>query len=150
MYVCFPDRLPGTYDGQKLRLRGKGQSGIGGGPAGDLFIILEVQADPRFNRVGDNLTINQNIDLYTAVLGGKMDIPTLTGKVKVTIPKATQNGKVLRLKGKGMPKYGKPGQFGELLVKINIKTPSGLSGEEERLFRRLQSLRQGKRASVNN
>ncbi len=73
----------------------------------------------------------------------------MTGKVKMTIPKGSQSGKVLRLKGKGMPKYGKQNQYGELLVKINVDLPTDLSPEEEQHFRTLQALQKGQRATMN-
>lgn len=140
---------PGAYNGQKLRLKGKGQPSRGGGPAGDLYIVLQLQPDRRFEIDGDNLIHNTKVDLYTAILGGKINIPTLTGRVSVNIPKGTQGDKVLRLKGKGMPKYGKTGQFGELLVKFKLDLPKNLSAEEEVLFKKLQALRNSKKATMN-
>ncbi len=133
----------GAYDGQKLRLKGKGQPGVGGGAAGDLFIILKVQPDHRFQRDGDNLIYQANVDLYTAILGGKIKIPTMTSSVMMPIPKGSETGKTLRLKNKGMPKYGKSNQFGHLLVKLNVTFPKNLSKEEEELFKRLKEIRQG-------
>ncbi len=132
---------PGAYDGQKLRIKGKGLPGPNGGPNGDLYIILRVKPDPRFKREGDNLIYKATIDLYTAVLGGTVEIPTMTGMVRVNIPKGTSPGKVLRLKGKGMPVYGKPGQFGDLLVHIDVEIPKDLSNEEIELFEKLRAMR---------
>lgn len=132
---------PGSYDGQRLRLKGKGQPGANGGAAGDLFIILKIQTDPRFERDGDNLKFNANVDLYTAILGGKIEVPTMTGSVKMPIPKGSESGKVFRLKDKGMPKYDKEKKHGNLLVKLNVKMPTKLTTEEEELFKKLQAIR---------
>ena len=134
---------PGSYDGQQLKIKGKGQRGAQGGARGDLYIILKVQDDARFQRKGDNLLYNASVDLYTAILGGKIDISTLTGTLKITIPK----GKTLRLKGKGMPKYSKPSIFGDLLVKLNVNLPKDLTTAEEDLFKQLQSLREPETAN---
>ena len=139
---------PGSYNGQQLKIKGKGQLGVQGGARGDLYIILRVQEDPRFQRRADNLLYHAPIDLYTAILGGKIEVPTLSGMVKVNVPKGSETGKTLRLKGKGMPKYGKSLQFGDLLVKLTVKLPKHLSKEEIELFKRLQNLR--KTQTVNN
>ncbi|QNK77113.1 J domain-containing protein [Winogradskyella sp. PAMC22761] len=133
---------PGSYDGQQLKIKGKGQKGVRGGTRGDLYIILKVQDDARFQRKGDNLLYNASVDLYTAILGGKIDIPTLTGALKITVPKGSEIGKILRLKGKGMPKYSKPSIFGDLLVILNVDLPKNLTIEEENLFKQLKSLRE--------
>ena len=129
---------PGTNDNQKIKLTGKGSPGIGGGSAGDLIITIIIQPNSEFERKGDNLYINLPIDLFTAVLGEKVEIPTLVGSVQMTIPKGTQGGKTLRLKGKGMPIYGNASQFGDLYVKTNITIPTNLSPEEEKLFIKLK------------
>jgi curved DNA-binding protein len=138
---------PGAYDGQQLRLAGKGEPGVNGGPAGDLYLELRVLPDPRFERDGDNLIYQAETDLYTAVLGGKIRVPTMTGSVKVTIPKGTSSGKTLRLRGKGMPVYGKTDQYGDLLVNVNVMMPKNLTAEEERLFEELRALRESKQAA---
>ena len=132
---------PGASNGQRLRIKGKGQKGQQGAPNGDLYLILHIAADPRFERRKDDLIHDINVDLYTAVLGGQIKVPTLGGLVSLKIPKGVANGKILRLKGKGMPKYNQSGQFGDLLVKLNIELPEQLSVEEETLFRKLQSFR---------
>jgi len=131
---------PGSRDKQKIKLTGKGAVGIGGGPAGDLIITIIILPNTEFTRKGDDLYVNLPIDLFTAVLGGKVEIPTLAGSVQMNIPKGTQGGKTLRLKGKGMPKYGSTSQFGDLYVKINIIIPTNLSTEQEKLFTELKKL----------
>ena len=131
---------PGSYDGQQLKIKGKGQPGVRGGNRGDLYIILKVQPDPRFERKADNLLYNASIDLYTAILGGKIAVPTFSGTLKITVPKGSQTGKILRLKGKGMPKYGTQSSFGDLLVKLNVELPKNLTKREESLFKELKEL----------
>ena len=140
---------PGSYNGQQLKIKGKGQPGVKGGNRGDLHIILRVQQDPRFQRNGDHLMLIASVDLYTAILGGKIDVPTLTGMVKVTVPKGSETRKTLRLKGKGMPIYGKTSQYGDLLVKLNVNLPKHLTKEEEELFKKLQDLRETKTINTN-
>lgn len=133
---------PGSYDGQQLKIKGKGQAAFNSGNKGDLHIFLKVTPDPRFQRINDNLTYTTSIDLYTAILGGKIEIPTLTGIVKITIPKESETGKILKLKGKGMPIYNNPLKYGDLLVKLTVNLPKKITKEEEDLFKKLQSLRE--------
>lgn len=140
---------PGSFDGQQLKIRGKGQEGVQGGKRGDLYIILRVQQDARFRRSYDNLIYNASVDLYTAILGGKIDVPTLTGTVKVSVPKGSETGKTLRLKGKGMPKYGQTSQYGDLLVNLSINLPKNLTKEEEELFKKLKQLREKQTINTN-
>lgn len=138
---------PGAYDGQKLRIKGKGRPGAQGGPAGDLYLILKEQPDSRFERKGDALIYEKTVDIFTAALGEKVRIPTMSGTVSMTIPKGTQSGATLRLKGKGMPRYGKPGQYGDLLVRVRVKTPTDLTPEEEALFKKLKTISRAKNVS---
>ncbi|MFK8103131.1 MAG: DnaJ C-terminal domain-containing protein [Saprospiraceae bacterium] len=132
---------PGVHDGQRLRLKGKGKAGVNGGSAGDLVLILKMQDDARFKRDGDDLKFNATIDLYTAILGGTIEVPTMTGSVKMPIQKESDTSKTLRLKGKGMPKYGKIKEHGNLLVKLNVVLPKNLTPEEIMLFKKLQILK---------
>jgi curved DNA-binding protein len=132
---------PGAYNGQELRIKGKGSPGPGGGEKGDIYIKIKILPDEVYQREGSNLVQKADIDLYTAVLGGKTEITTLSGKLNIPIPKGTQNGKKLRLKGKGMPVYGKPGQFGDLLIRLNVEIPKNLSPEETALFKKLKELK---------
>lgn len=132
---------PGVADQQTLRIPGKGRGGLGGGPAGDLYLNVKIAPHPEFQRKGNDLHRNLPVELYTAVLGGKTQINTLKGGVTVTIPKGTPNGKELRLQGLGMPVYGKKNEFGNLLVKIDILLPENLGEAELDLFRKLAALR---------
>ncbi len=140
---------PGVQDGKRFRIKGKGQPGYNGGPAGDLYIRLKVQPDSRFQRDGYHLIYASKVDLYTAILGGQIEVPTMTGKVKVTVPKGAESGRTLRLKGKGMPVYGKSGQHGDLLVRLEVSFPKNLSPEEEELFKKLKELRERKKVNMN-
>ncbi len=129
---------PGAYDGLKLRIKGKGEKGRFG-KAGDLYLTIRIENNTSFSRVGDDLLIDKNIDVFTAMLGGASDILTIDGKkLNIKIPEGTPSGKKLRLKGKGMPVYGKPGQYGDLLISINIKIPEKLNAEQKILTRQLR------------
>ena len=110
----------GTDDGAKLRLRGKGQPGQNGGPAGDAKVEITVRAHKLFRREGQDIRLDHNIPLQTAVLGGKTEVPTPTGAVKLSVPAGTSSGKTMRLKGKGV-------KTGDLLVKLMIELPEDLT-----------------------
>ena len=132
---------PGVSDQQMLRIGGKGGSGSGGGPNGDLYLTVKVALHPRYHRKGNDLHCDLPVELYAALLGGKTQIDTLKGKVTVNIPKGTPNGKELRLRGLGMPVYAKKNKFGDLHVKVDIVLPENLSQEETELFGKLAALR---------
>ncbi|WP_270886973.1 DnaJ C-terminal domain-containing protein [Pedococcus sp. 5OH_020] len=121
-------RIPaGVKDGQKIRLRGKGQPGEAGAPAGDLILTVSVEQHPVFGRDGDNLTVDLPVTFAEAALGATVSVPTLDGEpVKVRIPAGTPSGRVLRLKGRGVPKKDKPG---DLLVRVSVVVPQRLSDE---------------------
>ena len=131
----------GIENDQKIKLKGHGGPGRNGGPDGDLYITFKIAEDPRFKRAGDDLHTTQEIDLYTAVLGGETTIDTLTGKLKLKVPPETQNGTKVRLKGKGFPVYKKEGHAGDLYVTYQVKLPTGLSEKEKELFRQLSQLK---------
>ncbi len=132
---------PGTRDGQKIKLAGKGGPGINGGPAGDLILTIKVLPDPRFKREGNDLYAELPIDVPTAVLGGKVPVYTPDGKtVKLNIPAGTSCGKKLRLKGKGMPVYENPGQHGDLYVTTKIVVPQTLTKEQRELYEKLKQI----------
>jgi len=111
---------PGLVSGQTLRLKGKGAPG--GGGAGDALIEVDVRPDPRFARDGDDISIELPVSLSEAVLGGRIRVPTATGAVTMTVPKGSNTGTTLRLKGKGAPKRG--GGFGDQFVKLKVVLPS--------------------------
>ncbi|NNU16977.1 DnaJ domain-containing protein [Parvularcula sp. ZS-1/3] len=130
--VTIPE---GLRDGQTLRLRGKGHSGVHGGPDGDLFVEMTVAADPQFEVSGDDVTTEVDLPLKEAVLGGKLEVPTLTGRATIKIPANTSSGKAFRLKEKGL-KNGKTGNYGDLFAKVRIVLPKGGDAELEAFMKR--------------
>ena len=133
----------GVKSGSKIRLAGEGMQGMGGGQAGDLMLVIDIQPDPRFERDGDDLYTEFDVPLYTAVLGGKVGVPTLGGVVQLTIPAETQNGRRFRLTGKGMPKLKSPSTQGDLYATARVVLPTNLTDEEKQLFEQLKAQRQG-------
>lgn len=130
----------GVAHGQKIKLAGYGRPGINGGPNGDLYITFVISDDKEFKRLGDDLYTETSVDLYRAVLGGEVTIPTLDGQVKMKIAAGTQPGTKLRLKGKGFPLYKKEGHFGNLYVTVNVQIPQNLSAKEKELFTELSKI----------
>ena len=127
---------PGAYSGLKLLAKGKGEKAQGG-KAGNLYITINVSPHPDYERKGNDLYMNMPVDLFTALLGGKMEIQTLSGRINMKIPEGTQNGKQFRLKGKGMPVYG-TSSHGDLYVKIQVKLPDKLTPEQKELVMKLR------------
>ena len=130
---------PGAYDDQLLRIRGKGGKGNRDNH-GDLYVRIRVAPHPRFIRKGDDLHTMHTIDLYTAVLGGSTIVETLSGQVKVKIPAGTENNKTIRIKGKGMPVYGKPNVYGDLYVQLEVHIPEKLTDKQRALFEQLKAI----------
>ena len=131
----------GARDGTRIKLKGQGSPGMNGGPAGNLYLVTQVRPHAKFERRGDDLHTRVSVPLTTAVLGDEVDVPTISGKVKLRIPAETQNGKVLRLKGKGMPKLKEKDEKGDLYAEIKVVLPQGLSEKERQLFEELAELR---------
>jgi curved DNA-binding protein len=129
----------GARTGTKVRISGLVPVGSGGQTA-DLFLNIKVADDPRFERRGNDLHTDVSVDLYTAVLGGEVTVPTLVGSVVLTIPSGTQPGQSIRLAGKGMPLLKDPQTFGDLFVHIKVKLPKNLSERQKELFRELSRL----------
>lgn len=127
----------GVIGGMQLNVPGRGNDGPNGGPAGDLLVAIDEVPDPLFIRHGSNLIYNLLLPISTAILGGKVEIPTLDGKVMVTIEKGTQPGKILRLRNKGLPELQTIG-MGDLLVYINVHIPSTLNKEDQKLVEQLK------------
>jgi curved DNA-binding protein len=121
---------PGIADGQMLRLKGRGQPGMNGGPAGDLLLTVHVAPHPRYDRRGDDIYIEQPVDSLQALVGGKVLVQTLHKKLNLTIPAGSDSGKTLRLKGQGMPRYDRPGQWGDAYVRLSLQSPKNLSADE--------------------
>jgi len=129
----------GVSTGNYLTLRGEGNVGKRGGPAGDLFVIIEEKDHGLFERHGDDVLYELKVGFSQLVLGDEIEVPTLTGKVMLKIPKGTQASKVFRLKGKGIPHLNHYGT-GDELVRIRVETPKELSKEEKELFKKLAEL----------
>lgn len=130
---------PGSKTGTKVRVSGQGQSGQRS--SGDLYLVVTVEPDPRFERKGDDLYTDVNIGLYVTMLGGEVNVATPGGEVLLTIPPESQPGQQFRLKGRGMPNLNKPNKRGDLYVRLKVNLPKGLSAEEKKLFKRLSELR---------
>ncbi len=127
----------GIANNQKIKLKGYGGPGANGGPAGDLYITFTIADDPVMKREGNDIYMNADLDLYTAVLGGEITLTTLSGQVKLKVKPETQNGTKVRLKGKGFPVYKKDGEFGDLYVTFNVKIPTNLTEKQKELFSQL-------------
>ena len=131
---------PGVNNGSRVRIAGKGQPGYSGGASGDLYLVISVKPHPTFERHGDNLHVDIPVPLAVAVLGGEVQVPTPKGKLALKIPPETQNGRIFRLAGQGMPHLGKSSR-GDLLAKVNVVLPTRLSEKEKELFRQLSMIR---------
>ncbi|HVW63350.1 MAG TPA: J domain-containing protein [Puia sp.] len=134
----------GVENGQVIKLKGHGSPGINDGPDGDLYITFVIEEDTRFRREGNDLYEKFSLDLYAAVLGGEITVDTLGGKVRLKVKPETQNGTIMRLKGKGFPVYKKEGEFGDLYLTLEIRMPEKLSEKEKALFRELARLAEKK------
>ena len=132
---------PGVKTGSRVRFGGQGEAVPGGGQAGDLYLNIEVLPNAAFERDGDDLKVNVPVDLYTAVLGGKVTVSTLDRSVELTVPPETSSGKVFRLRGLGMPKLKSPQERGNLYATVQVQIPQKISEQERKLFEQLQALR---------
>ncbi len=131
----------GLKDGQSIRLKGKGAAGHQGSQNGDLYIKVHIPKHPHFERKDDDLFCDMPVELYTAILGGKALLRTLKGTIKIDIVQGTDNGKTLRLKGLGFPKFGREGESGDLYAKVTIELPKNMSAKEMELFSQLSHLK---------
>ena len=129
---------PGSYNDQRLRIKNKGAKGSSEDNRGDLFVKIKVKNHPDFIRKGDDLYHTQSVNLYTAVLGGEILVNTLSGQVKIKIAEGTQNGKSIRLKGKGMPIYDEKDVFGDFYLEIKVQIPDELTDKQRELFEQLK------------
>ena len=134
---------PGVADGNRVRVAGQGSSGRAGGPPGDLYLITSVAADARFQREGDDLRTRVSAPLLTLLVGGEVHVPTPDGRrLALKIPPGTQDGKVFRLRGQGMPRLGQPERRGDLHAEVHARLPEKLSDRQRELleeFARLSS-----------
>jgi molecular chaperone DnaJ len=129
---------PGVRTGSKVRVAGEGGAGMAGAPRGDLYLAVSVRLHPQFERRGDDLHTEVQVSLTQAVLGGEVEVPTLDGRVMLKMPALTQNGKVFRLAGKGMPRLQGNGK-GDLYARVSVKLPERLSEKERKLFEELRA-----------
>lgn len=127
-------RIPvGVIDGQKVRLAGQGEAGPNGTPAGDLFVTVHVRNDKVFTRSGDDLEVTVPVSFAELALGDTVSVPTLDVPVRVRIPSGTPDGRVLRVRGKGVPK--RDGTAGDLLVKVQVQVPKNLDAAQASALR---------------
>jgi len=137
----FAIKIPsGIPEGVTLRFKDRGNSGQNGGEVGDLFVTIEVKQHPKLERKGNDIYLDQEIDVITAVLGGEVQIPTVHGDVLMKVPEGTQSGKVLRLKEKGGPKFQSNGN-GDQYVKLIVNIPTKLTKEQKELWKKLEIIR---------
>lgn len=138
----------GVKTSSRVRIAGEGQPGANGGPKGDLYLTITVAPHERFERKADDLYEEVTVPLYDALLGGEVHVPTLTGRVALKVAPGTQNGKQIRLSGKGMPHLGAAGN-GDLYAKVKVVLPLNLNPREQALFEELRSLRAGETAAAS-
>ena len=143
--VARPKRLevkipPGVKNGSRIRVAGEGSAGYGGGTKGDLFLVVKVAPHKLFERKGDDLYTEVPVSLVNAMLGGEVEVPTPKGKLSLKMPAETQNGKVFRLAGQGMPRLNTSSR-GDLHAKVKVVLPTKLTKEERQLFEKLRASR---------
>jgi curved DNA-binding protein len=131
----------GIENGQTIKIPGHGGLGVNGGPNGDLLITFSIANHTKFKRLGNDLFTTEDIDIYTAVLGGDITIETLDGKVKLKVKPETLNGSKIKLKNKGFPVYKSKGQFGDLYITYSIKIPTNLTEKQKALFTELSKIK---------
>jgi curved DNA-binding protein len=134
---------PGVRTATRVRVAGQGESGRAGGPRGDVYLVVRVLPHALFERVGDDLHVRASVALTTMLLGGEAAIPTLEGQVILKIPSGTADGKTFRLRGKGMPRQGRPDQHGDLLAEVHAALPQRLSDSQRRLVEQLAQTESG-------
>jgi molecular chaperone DnaJ len=131
---------PGTRDGQRIRLQGRGNAGLHGGPAGDLYLIVRTGTNPVFTRVGDDIHITVPVTVPEASLGAKVDVPTIDGRAQLKIPPGTQSGQKLRLRERGVENSQRPEQRGDQIVTVNVVVPTLQDERSREIMRELGKL----------
>ena len=133
-------KIPAGVDtGSRLKIHGEGDAGVGGAPAGDLYVVIHVGAHPIFDRSGNDVYCEIPISFVTAALGGKIEVPTMSGVVKLTIPAGTQSGRIFRLRDKGFPNLNGYGS-GDQHVRVIVEVPTRLNEEQKKLLERFAEL----------
>ena len=131
--------IPGGIDsGQRISVRGQGNSGKNGGPAGDIILTVTVMPHPIFKRQGDNILCEIPITFAEAALGAEIEVPTLDGEIKYTIPEGTQNGATFRIREKGMTRLGSR-QRGDLIIKVRVEVPKNLTPKQKELLKEFEA-----------
>jgi molecular chaperone DnaJ len=131
---------PGTRDGQRIRLQGKGNAGVNGGAAGDLFLIVRTGTHPVFTRAGDDIQLTVPVTVAEASLGAKVDVPTIEGRAQLKIPPGTQSGQKLRMRERGVESAQNPGQRGDQIVTVEVVTPMLQDERSREIMRELARL----------
>ena len=131
---------PGTRDGQRIRLQGKGNAGFNGGPAGDLFLIVRTGTHPVFTRVGDDIQITVPVTITEASLGAKVEVPTIDGRAQLKIPPGTQSGQRLRMRERGVESAQHPGKRGDEIVTVEVAVPHLQDERSREIMRELARL----------
>jgi molecular chaperone DnaJ len=131
---------PGTRDGQRIRLAGKGNAGVMGGPAGDLYIIVKAGQHPVFRREGDDIYVTVPVSAIEAALGAKIEVPTIDGRALLKIPPGTNSGQKLRLREKGVPSASDPSKRGDEIVEVKLVVPKVSDERSKEILRELQKL----------
>jgi molecular chaperone DnaJ len=131
---------PGTRDGQRIRLQGKGNAGLNGGPAGDLYVIVRTGTHPVFTRVGDDIHLTVPVTIAEASLGAKVDVPTIDGRAQLKIPPGTQSGQKLRMRERGVENAQRPDQRGDQIVTVEVVVPTLQDERSKEIMRELAKL----------
>ncbi|HMO56514.1 MAG TPA: J domain-containing protein [Roseiflexaceae bacterium] len=132
----------GAEHGSRIRVAGEGGPGMGGGRRGDLYLLVKLLPHQRFERRGDDLHLKATVDLYSMLLGGDVRVPIMGGKtVTLKVPAGTQNGRIMRVAGQGMPRVRSPDTRGDLYVTLEVTLPTSLSQRERELFEELRNVR---------